>query len=1144
MQRQVDADEEAEQRRLEEEIAASRLARLRRSHATGEGSRSSDLSKISPSLVHDIDIDTIPPAERYNSQPRMPWVKNEGSDGIALAKIQSSTNAKPPISLAAFMGGNATGPRLNRHAPQQDAHDPTQFHQRKDDFAPHPIFGKGGVALAGMASKGLTTIEVDGQSIDRSSKTVATEYSVSTTESPLTVKLERGPALRTPNLRERTTSTSVLPSRSPPAQVKHVLAPSRSNGELKTANQERDTGFRGLSTTAVAKPVERPVTPHKEHGSLSKPSSKSSITTPSLGRPVQPQPRYSNGPQIPVSDIPSPAFLRPPPQKDPTPSISRLQGRGFVQSMVKVSQQLERSPTPDGDSRQASGRRASVLERWQPNLAASPPPPVSPTPKSVRRSVTVDPVSAALDQQRASMAASPKRLKPARSSSSLRQTNVEAFPSVDPSSDFPVEDNKGLGSATTLLVYKPTSLSSPVVDEFGLKSDAISKSDINTAGKLPASSGKPLFHPTRDRARKPLNSRQPESTMYPQNSESLISAHPVELSESPVTPPLSSISLTTVKAAAKIGTVANHLADISTVGPKLPDSDNVTKQPSNRLIRSALPGMVIPERPGIIVEFQDETLQDKDPIPIKQDAKSSNTVPSGEKLLVPISPRSRIPSTGNRATVMDVAKVLKTQSPEPEPDPKTQPRSLMFAAANQPRNLIPSPVHMERRKSNQEKYSAIILPSLKEDTTPTTLPATLSHPISIIHEQKNIDTKPGSPIKRKHDDDVLLPSVNIEPLINPSVLFSADLNSETISVDIMVVMGNTSIVVSQDPVVFYDTELLVIVHRSKSRITSLVSTTVWAWRGKRCTLGEKGNAKLQELAKRYGTSANIVQQHSEPLQLVHVLGGQLAIRQGVRAHWTPENTTMHLIRSKGGVIFVDEHDLSIQSLCSGFSYCLAILGTVYVWYGCGSTPGERQAALQYARSIEVGETTAIELYEGRKNNDEMFWMILGDEEYANADYWKWRNISPSIDPHIWRVTASPDKDALCPVDSFLEESSFHTSVYIIDCVWEVYVMVGIDARGHRQDIGLALRVALELSARVAPTRPYAPTAHVLILPSQLPHDLRLNFRDLDELSINNGKIPNHMNILSSMDALDHLQKTSWDNAALQDQTMLPLGVSP
>jgi hypothetical protein len=39
MQAQVDADEEAEQRKLEEEIAASRLARLRRSHGVASASR-------------------------------------------------------------------------------------------------------------------------------------------------------------------------------------------------------------------------------------------------------------------------------------------------------------------------------------------------------------------------------------------------------------------------------------------------------------------------------------------------------------------------------------------------------------------------------------------------------------------------------------------------------------------------------------------------------------------------------------------------------------------------------------------------------------------------------------------------------------------------------------------------------------------------------------------------------------------------------------------------------------------------------------------------------------------------------------------------------------------------------------------------
>lgn len=68
-----------------------------------------------------------------------------------------SPGSKPePISLAAFMGGRATGPRLNRPAVQPDAHDPTLFEQRAraDITAPHPLFGTGGVALAGLASKG------------------------------------------------------------------------------------------------------------------------------------------------------------------------------------------------------------------------------------------------------------------------------------------------------------------------------------------------------------------------------------------------------------------------------------------------------------------------------------------------------------------------------------------------------------------------------------------------------------------------------------------------------------------------------------------------------------------------------------------------------------------------------------------------------------------------------------------------------------------------------------------------------------------------------------------------------------------------------------------------------------------------------
>ena len=52
-----------------------------------------------------------------------------------------------------------------------------------------------------------------------------------------------------------------------------------------------------------------------------------------------------------------------------------------------------------------------------------------------------------------------------------------------------------------------------------------------------------------------------------------------------------------------------------------------------------------------------------------------------------------------------------------------------------------------------------------------------------------------------------------------------------------------------------------------------------------------------------------MQQGREPLEFVSVLGGTLATRQGTRAHWSADNTAMHLVRSLHGLIFIDELDL-------------------------------------------------------------------------------------------------------------------------------------------------------------------------------------------------------------------------------------------
>lgn len=78
---------------------------------------------------------------------------------------------------------------------------------------------------------------------------------------------------------------------------------------------------------------------------------------------------------------------------------------------------------------------------------------------------------------------------------------------------------------------------------------------------------------------------------------------------------------------------------------------------------------------------------------------------------------------------------------------------------------------------------------------------------------------------------------------------------------------------------------------------------------------------------------------------------------------------------------------------------------------------------------------------------------------------------------------------------------------------------------------------------LATSKPFLPTVHVLIIPTQLPLDMRHAFRDLDESTLvslrnccesdsltapvlheqNGGFIPDHMNILSTTEAIEHVR---------------------
>ncbi|KAJ7188111.1 hypothetical protein C8R46DRAFT_1023578 [Mycena filopes] len=1161
-------NEQADQKRLEDEIAASRLARQRRSRGLGPAGKTNSLD-----LSRNTEYASALRSEDKTSTDdhSKSLADRQASQAEALNKLMGPASQPPakeqptiapsrpePMSLAAFIGGKATGPRLNRHAPQQDAHDPTQFVQRTRIDAPHPIFGRGGiggiggVAMPGMAKPSPPSAPREPEQTpawSRPGRTPEPRPRDRRLSTPSPEKPDSPPTSpQRAGVRERTmsTPTGVSIGRNNP-----IVAPQPTRTPSSTGGTQTKPSYSTPSHANSSPTTSRPFTPRQQPSPS--PVPKSPVVTPSLTRPIQPDPRSSpQGPQISISQSPSLAFLRPPTQKDPTPSLSRLQGRGFVQNMVKVSSQLDSpSPPPGPDkNRPPSGRKSSVLDRWP---AASSPPP-SPTASPMRRSRTVE--------------------SPAPAAPSV----VRSEPLAKSYSDTGKPAAMTGGAGHTAVVIQPKGVG---VDEHGFKRED-DPSPRPSKGSALSDPAKPLIHPTKDRAKKPKKNRASGSENGHSNSSQPLSANPA-LSTSfssspsnntiPVGPssprytgipwwrrhdpwrPLQSLPATSFKQDPPMTNVSAFTAGRALPGMAGTHSTAPLKSASRATERLA----------GIIWGQWNGGTQ-----------STSRHDPAAGGIL----PQTRLHA--GRPTAMDVAQALadlpSAPSPSSEPPVDDQPSELPPARL---RNMMPPGTQAEKRKSSYERYS-MFLPPLKEEATPDPTPvSTLTRAVGrnafdqpgfdladldlkLSGRDEDVVEEPAVTAQAEVEDQVVhfthidepLPRVDASRLINyvaPSP--SADL--QTIQVDVMAITGSTAVPLALTHI-FYDTEILAIIHRSKSSSTGLINSTVWSWQGRSSNMGSKESAKLGELAKRYGTSIL-----SEPIELVQCLGGTLAIRQftplqGSRAHWTNENTAMHVVRSMDGVydflvflreysrsisssIIIDQVDIDIKNICSGFSYCASILSTMFVWHGCGSTPAEREAAIDYARTLTSSPDDIVVLIENESGDDEMFWMVLGDEaDYAKADYWKWRPTKGAT-PRIWSVDAGR-KDTILPVHSIHQEQSAPSCVFIMDCVFEFFVLVPPAARGKRRDIRLALSVAMDAANRLAVARPYTPTVHTVILPSQLPVDLKIQFRGLEEAFMNETDVPEHMNVLSSQDAQTHLRTSSWPRPQLKDRTMLPLGL--
>lgn len=162
--------------------------------------------------------------------------------------------------------------------------------------------------------------------------------------------------------------------------------------------------------------------------------------------------------------------------------------------------------------------------------------------------------------------------------------------------------------------------------------------------------------------------------------------------------------------------------------------------------------------------------------------------------------------------------------------------------------------------------------------------------------------------------DKPLPKVDIPALLAATTaapVLSFNPSFKPISTDVLSIHGRGATPVTTQPHVFYDSELRAIVYRSKDMSSGLASTTIWIWRGKAAKLGDDEKWKIRDLESRFGTKVISCDQGFEPLDLISLLGGVIAIRQGTSTHWSSENTAMHCVRSTahGSSVIINEIDL-------------------------------------------------------------------------------------------------------------------------------------------------------------------------------------------------------------------------------------------
>ncbi|PKS10274.1 hypothetical protein jhhlp_002025 [Lomentospora prolificans] len=244
-------------------------------------------------------------------------------------------------------------------------------------------------------------------------------------------------------------------------------------------------------------------------------------------------------------------------------------------------------------------------------------------------------------------------------------------------------------------------------------------------------------------------------------------------------------------------------------------------------------------------------------------------------------------------------------------------------------------------------------------------------------------------------------------------------------------------------------------------------------------------------AKSVGGKMIVLKQGKETPEFLQAIGGVVITRRGSSNKYDSLASNMLCGRRHFGFVTFDEVDFSPVNLCSGFPYLINQQGQCFLWKGKGSDTEE----LESARLIGMDLSLTGQLEEIEDGNEPAtFWDIFdGGSKQLSADHWR---LKPNYSKYCCRLfcSDSSSKQQIIELSPYSQADLSPKSIYVLDAFFEMYIIVGAEAKTQYSSFRNALDFAQEYAilASGMEDRPFVPISTVVL--EGIPRDLKSVFR--------------------------------------------------